>query len=84
MSRATEEFLGLLHEETASQIKRMINDEDPEVRLKAIGQAIRFLKDNQITAVMGNDALTSLHESLRDSVPSQDELEALRHGSHRL
>lgn len=52
MGRASEELLAMIHGEVAAGIKDLIRSDDPREKTKGIEMALRFLKDNGITARM--------------------------------
>lgn len=51
MSTATKSELNELHALVATVLSSDLNSKDPEIRQKALGQAIKFLKDNHIEAI---------------------------------
>ena len=53
MSSATREELSNLHALVAQELLKLIRDPDPEIKLKGLNQAIKFLKDNHIEASAG-------------------------------
>lgn len=74
MGRASEDLLATLHGLVGTRIKDMLNAEDPREVREGINLALKFLKDNNITATL--DASTPL-EDIRDALPSAAELERL-------
>lgn len=65
---ATSEVLGRLHELVAKELTRRI--ERGEATAADIGQAIKLLKDNNITAIpTGDNGLGKLVGSLKDRLP---------------
>ena len=78
MSRATEDLLASLHNEAANGILELLQDENPNVRAQGLGLAIRFLKDNGITAQLeASDGLKEIQAQMRASIPTREELESL-------
>jgi len=75
--RASEDFLALLHQEVARKLHEMIASEDPKEAQAALSQAIKFLKDNAITAAVENKELATLSEAARDKLPTMEELERM-------
>lgn len=74
---AREEALGDLHTQVADTLKDLIASPDERVKVSAIQAAIRFLKDNQISAERNDEGLNALHQGLRDLAPTREELERL-------
>ncbi len=74
MSRASEDALAALHGAVAETISDFLQDDDPRQRLAAVDRAIRFLKDNNITATV--EASEPLR-SIADQLPTAEELEKL-------
>ena len=75
--RASEDFLALLHQEVARQLHERIASENPRVAEAALSQAIKFLKDNAITATVENKELETLSESTKNKLPTMEELERM-------
>ena len=75
--RASEDFLALLHQEVARKLHEMIASEDPKEAQAALSQAIKFLKDNAITATVETKELDTLSEATRDKLPTMEELERM-------
>jgi hypothetical protein len=75
--RASEDFLAQLHQEVARRLHEMIGSEDPREAQAALSQAIKFLKDNAITATVENKDLETLSESTREKLPTMEELERM-------
>ena len=48
---ATENQLNALHEFVCKQLMILLKDAEPEIQLKALSNAIKFLKDNHIEAL---------------------------------
>ena len=74
MARASEDLLATLHGLVGARIKDMLNSDDPREMREGINLALKFLKDNNITATL--DASTPL-EDIRSALPSAAELERL-------
>lgn len=74
MGRASEDLLATLHGLVGTRIKDMLNSDDPREMREGINLALKFLKDNNITATL--DASTPL-EDIRAALPSAAELERL-------
>lgn len=51
MSKASEDQLAELHAIVAAKLKRMV--QDPDATAQDIAQAIKFLKDNNVSADIG-------------------------------
>ncbi|OZI20048.1 hypothetical protein CAL26_21070 [Bordetella genomosp. 9] len=65
MSKATVDALGELHGAVAKELTRRINAD--EASAADIGAAIKFLKDNQITAsIEDNSQLQDLQQKLKE------------------
>jgi len=61
MSKASEDELAELHSIVAKKLKRMV--QDPDASAQDIAQAIKFLKDNSVTADIGHsNSLKELKE----------------------
>ena len=56
------------------ELRAMLQSDDPRERLQAVDRAMKFLKDNAITATM--DASTPLEE-VKKALPTAEELERL-------
>lgn len=74
MARASEDLLATLHGLVGSKIKDMLNSGDPREIRDGINLALKFLKDNNITATL--DAATPLAD-IQAALPSAAELERL-------
>lgn len=74
MSRASEELLAQIHGLVGEEIKAMLRSDDPKERIAGIDRAMRFLKDNAITASLG--AATPLND-IKNALPTPEELERL-------
>lgn len=74
MSRSSEDFLASLHGLVGEKIMQMLQSDDPRDVREAINQAMKFLKDNNITtSIDASPALANIERLL----PSADELEKL-------
>ena len=76
MTRASEDFLGSIHALVSQEIRDMLTDVDPRQRREGVQLALKFLKDNNITATVDNSAPIA---QIKDLLPTKDELEALMH-----
>ena len=74
MTRASEDFLGSIHALVGEEIRDMLQDMDPRQRREGVQLALKFLKDNNITAqIEASEPLSNIASSL----PSAAELEKL-------
>ncbi len=74
MTRASEDFLGSIHALVGEEIRDMLQDVDPRQRREGVQLALKFLKDNNITAqIEASEPLANIASSL----PSAAELERL-------
>ena len=74
MTRASEDFLGSIHALVGEEIQCMLQDVDPRQRREGVQLALKFLKDNNITAqIEASEPLSNIASSL----PSAAELEKL-------
>ena len=74
MTRASEDFLGSIHALVGEEIRDMLQDMDPRQRREGVQLALKFLKDNNITAqIEASEPLANIGSSL----PSAAELEKL-------
>jgi hypothetical protein len=74
MARASEDFLGSIHALVGEEIRDMLQDMDPRQRREGVQLALKFLKDNNITAqIEASEPLANIASSL----PSAAELEKL-------
>ena len=74
MTRASEDFLGSIHALVGEEIRDMLQDMDPRQRRECVQLALKFLKDNNITAqIEASEPLANIASSL----PSAAELEKL-------
>ena len=74
MTRASEDFLGSIHALVGQEIRDMLQDVDPRQRREGVQLALKFLKDNNITAqIEASEPLANIASSL----PSAAELEKL-------
>ena len=74
MTRASEDFLGSIHALVGQEIRDMLQDVDPRQRREGVQLALKFLKDNNITAqIEASEPLSNIASSL----PSAAELEKL-------
>lgn len=74
MARASEDLLASIHGVVGQRIKDMMMSDDPREMRDGINFALKFLKDNNITASL--DAATPLAD-IRDAMPTAEELERL-------
>jgi hypothetical protein len=74
MSRASEDLLAQIHGMVGQELLNQLHSEDPIVRASALGQAMRFLKDNNITSTV--EASVPL-QRIKAAMPTADELEKL-------
>ena len=74
MSRASEELLAQIHGLVADEIKEMLRSDDPKERIAGLDRAMKFLKDNAITATLGS--ATPINE-IKNALPTPEELERL-------
>ena len=74
MTRASEDFLGSIHALVGEEIRDMLQDVDPRQRREGVQLALKFLKDNNITAqIEASEPLANIASFL----PSAAELEKL-------
>ena len=74
MTRASEDFLGSIHALVGEEIRDMLQDVVPRQRREGVQLALKFLKDNNITAqIEASEPLANIASSL----PSAAELEKL-------
>lgn len=74
MTRASEDFLGSIHALVGEEIRDMLQDVDPRQRREGVQLALKFLKDNNITAqIEASEPLANIASSL----PTAAELEKL-------
>lgn len=74
MSRASDELLSHLHGLVGSRIQELLDSDDPKDVIMGIDRALKFLKDNNITATLeSSPEMRSIH----DSLPSREQLEEL-------
>ena len=74
MSRCSEDILAQIHGLVEYELIEQLQSEDPRTRLNAVDRAMKFLKDNMITAtVESSEPLAQITSAL----PSADELEKL-------
>lgn len=74
MSRASEEVLAQLHGMIGEELIGALQSDCPRERMAAVDRALKFLKDNNITASI--QAAPDL-ERIRDSLPTAEDLERL-------
>lgn len=74
MSRASEALLAQIHGLVGQEIVSLLHSDDPRERIAAIDRAMKFLKDNNITATV--EASVPLQQ-IQDALPSPEELERL-------
>lgn len=72
--RADDDTMSALHGQTAHEITRFLKYGTPRAKLAVIDKAIKFLKDNSITTVIGRSKNL---KKMEESLPSVEELEAL-------
>ena len=74
MSRCSEDILAQIHGLVGHELVEQLQSEDPRTRINAVDRAMKFLKDNMITAtVESSEPLAQITSAL----PSADELEKL-------
>ena len=74
MSRCSEDILAQIHGLVGHELIEQLQSEDPRTRINAVDRAMKFLKDNMITAtVESSEPLAQITSAL----PSADELEKL-------
>ena len=74
MTKASEDFLGAIHGLVAEQIKALLVSENPEDVRSGLNFALKYLKDNNITAAIeSSEPMADLSKML----PSAQELEKL-------
>ena len=72
MSRCSEDILAQIHGLVGHELIEQLQSEDPRTRINAVDRAMKFLKDNMITAtVESSEPLAQITSAL----PSADELE---------
>lgn len=74
MSRASEELLAQLHGMVGQALLEGLRSEDEMVRNYAIKDAMRFLKDNNITATLNSSPQL---RDIKSELPTAEELERL-------
>jgi hypothetical protein len=74
MSRASEDLLAQIHGMVGREILDQLHSEDPIARANALSQAMRFLKDNNITSTV--QASVPL-QKIQAAMPTANELEKL-------
>ena len=74
MTKASEDFLGSIHGLVGEQIKALLTSENPRDVYNGLNFALKYLKDNNITAsIDASEPLADLSKML----PSAHELEKL-------
>ena len=68
-----EDFLGSIHALVGEEIRDMLTDVDPRQRREGVQLALKFLKDNNITAQLEASAPMA---NMVNSLPSAAELES--------
>lgn len=76
MARASDELLSRLHAMVGEEIQAMLESDDLKTRIVGIDKAIRFLKDNNITATIETSPNLG---KITENLPTADELERLMH-----
>jgi hypothetical protein len=61
----------------ADGIKALVNSDDPGEHERGLSMAMRFLKDNGISATPRNDGIASLKETIKAKLPTAEELDRL-------
>jgi hypothetical protein len=79
MARASEDSLAEIHKMVADGIKQLVQSDDPGEHERGLAMAMRFLKDNSITATPRNDGIASLKETIKAKLPTAEELDRLMH-----
>ena len=74
MSRASEELLAQIHGLVGQEIVSLLHSDDPRERIAGLDRAMKFLKDNQITATL--EASVPLQD-IQAQLPTAEELEKL-------
>jgi hypothetical protein len=77
MGRASEDSLAEIHRMVADGIKQLVQSDDPSEHERGLAMAMRFLKDNSITATPRNDGIASLKETIKKKLPTAEELDKL-------
>jgi len=77
MGRASEDSLAEIHKMVADGIRQLIESEEPGDSVRGLQMAMRFLKDNSITATPRNDGIASLKETIKQKLPTAEELDKL-------
>ena len=74
MSRASEALLAQIHGLVGQEIVSLLHSDDPLERIAGLDRAMRFLKDNSITATV--EASVPLQQ-IKAAMPTPEELEKL-------
>ena len=74
MSRASEALLGQIHGLVGAEIVSLLHSDDPRERIAGLDRAMKFLKDNNITATV--EASVPLQD-IQQALPTAEELEKL-------
>ena len=74
MSRASEALLAQIHGLVGQEIVSLLHSDDPRERIAGLDRAMKFLKDNQITATL--EASVPLQD-IQAQLPTAEELEKL-------
>lgn len=74
MTRASEDFLGSIHAMVGQEIADMLQDPDPRQRMQGVNLALKYLKDNNITAQIEASAPMV---DVANALPSPEQLERL-------
>jgi hypothetical protein len=77
MARASEDSLAEIHKMVADGLRQLIQSDDPFEHQRGLTMAMRFLKDNSITATPRNDGIASLKETVKRKLPTAEELDRL-------
>jgi hypothetical protein len=77
MPRASEDSLAEIHRMVADGIRQLVQSDDPAEHERGLAMAMRFLKDNSITATPRNDGIASLKETIKAKLPTAEELDKL-------
>jgi hypothetical protein len=61
----------------ADGIRQLVQSDDPAEHERGLTMAMRFLRDNSITATPRNDGIASLRETIKSKLPTAEELDKL-------
>ena len=74
VNRSSEDLLAQIHGLVGHELVEQLQSEDPRTRMNAVDRAMKFLKDNMITATV--ESSTPLAQ-ITQNLPTADELEKL-------